>query len=227
MAKNMLGMELREWNSLSGLSDPYSLELARISAEAGVPHVLSEQAAPNPSGQTGRRKPAATDTPAMDEPKAQTTKGDLTPDPVPSFGKEMSRLVPKSTKKNPIGSMKRFALGSAQTASGLVKGAKGVVGGITNFFKGAKEGYRQKRAQHATESLLRVWQVFLGENGLEPSAYLAVVEEATARGDRDLLEGVATLDEMFMHWCRARLSEMSSQRPLGALVEEIRREASR
>jgi len=42
--KSILGIDLTEWNSLSGLSDPYSLELAKISAAAGVPrvHVLSE-----------------------------------------------------------------------------------------------------------------------------------------------------------------------------------------
>ena len=45
--KSILGIDLTEWNSLSGLSDPYSLELAKISAAAGVPrvHVLSESLA--------------------------------------------------------------------------------------------------------------------------------------------------------------------------------------
>ena len=42
--KSLLGIDLNEWKALSGLSDPYSLELAKISAEAGVPSVncLSE-----------------------------------------------------------------------------------------------------------------------------------------------------------------------------------------
>ena len=42
--KGFLGVDLHEWNALAGLSDPYSLELAKISAEAGVPraHQLEE-----------------------------------------------------------------------------------------------------------------------------------------------------------------------------------------
>jgi hypothetical protein len=37
--KSLLGIDLTEWKALSGLSDPYSLELAKISAEAGVPKI--------------------------------------------------------------------------------------------------------------------------------------------------------------------------------------------
>lgn len=38
MSKNsLLGMDLLEWNALAGLKDPYRLELAKISADAGVP----------------------------------------------------------------------------------------------------------------------------------------------------------------------------------------------
>jgi len=66
--KSLLGIDLTEWNSLSGLSDPYSLELAKISAEAGVPSFsqLSESAHPdddpsrdpnhNKGGAPGNRK---------------------------------------------------------------------------------------------------------------------------------------------------------------------------
>lgn len=39
--KSLLGIDLMEWNALSGLSDPYALELAKISAEAGVPRISS------------------------------------------------------------------------------------------------------------------------------------------------------------------------------------------
>ena len=46
--KNILGMDLLEWNILSGLSDPYSLELAKISAEAGVPNAGQIMEAANP-----------------------------------------------------------------------------------------------------------------------------------------------------------------------------------
>jgi len=49
-SKSILGIDLTEWNTLSGLSDPYSLELAKISAEAGVPrsHMMNEaMAKPN------------------------------------------------------------------------------------------------------------------------------------------------------------------------------------
>jgi len=38
--KNMLGMNMLEWKSLAGLQDPYSLELAKLSAEVGVPNVV-------------------------------------------------------------------------------------------------------------------------------------------------------------------------------------------
>jgi hypothetical protein len=45
--KSLLGIDLTEWNSLSGRVDPYSLELAQISAEAGVPRIaLSESSDP-------------------------------------------------------------------------------------------------------------------------------------------------------------------------------------
>jgi hypothetical protein len=37
--KSLLGMDVLEWNSLAGLQDPYSLELAQLSAEVGVPNV--------------------------------------------------------------------------------------------------------------------------------------------------------------------------------------------
>lgn len=39
MKKNMLGMDMAEWKTLSGLADPYALALAEVAVEAGVPAV--------------------------------------------------------------------------------------------------------------------------------------------------------------------------------------------
>jgi len=138
MRRNMLGMNMTEWRTLAGLSDPYSLELAKISAEAGVPRVLSEQERRRPQGQTTTgsatpQQPSAPDSaePAATTPSAQTTSGSASPEQKPASGQRKERPLGFGELHNRKVLGPKAGIGQ-KAAAGTALGAKG---GVRTLFQ--------------------------------------------------------------------------------------------